>query len=60
MSTNTQNHSEIKNDAQDWDKYSDTDEKNKSLEVYNEKELKYLDYYLPHVQNAFDVNLILK
>jgi hypothetical protein len=27
-----------------------------SLEVYNEKELHYLDKYLPLVRNAFDVS----
>jgi hypothetical protein len=26
-----------------------------SLSVYNERELEYLDKYLPKVQNAFDV-----
>ncbi len=27
-----------------------------ALSVYNEKELKYLDKYLPTVKNAFDVS----
>jgi hypothetical protein len=38
----------------DWDKYSEKSH-NDSVSVYNEKELHYLDKYLPMVQNAFDV-----
>ncbi len=30
-----------------------------SLEVYNEKELRYLDKYLPSVRNAFDVKITI-
>ena len=29
-----------------------------SLSVYNERELRYLDKFLPLVHNAFDVSLI--
>lgn len=35
------------------DAENDIDEEN--LSVYNEKELEYLDKYLPMVKNAFDV-----
>ena len=35
------------------DAETDLDEEN--LSVYNEKELEYLDKYLPMVKNAFDV-----
>jgi len=30
-----------------------------AMSIYNEKELKYLDKYLPTVKNAFDVSKLL-
>lgn len=44
-----------------WDKYSsDNDKKDNDKEssssVYNEKELEYLDKYIPLVKNAMDVS----
>jgi hypothetical protein len=37
----------------------ETKNQNESLEIYNEKELLYLDKYLPLVKNSVDVKFLL-
>ena len=54
-SDNWDNDSEESEYSQEYQRQNNKSQSNSSVSVYNEKEIEYLDRYLPEVENALDV-----